>query len=138
MTKFNLAIGFAAAAGAAIFTLHLATPSAATAASDGKAIFETNCASCHQANGKGTPGAFPPLAGNKDVTAKDPTPIIKIVLNGLNTPKTINGQKYGGGMPPWKSTLSNADVAAVLTYVRSSWGNKAPAVTEKQVAAAAK
>jgi mono/diheme cytochrome c family protein len=138
MTKFNLAIGFAAAAGVTIFTLHLATPSVATAASDGKAIFDKNCASCHQANGKGTPGAFPPLADNKDVTAKDPTSAIKIVLNGLNTPKTINGQKYSGGMPPWKSTLSNADIAAVLTYVRSSWGNKAPAVTEKQVAAAAK
>src|SRR5579864_5594261 len=138
MAKVSLTIGFAAAVLVAVFTLHLATPSVAAAASDGKAIFDKSCASCHQASGKGTPGAFPPLAGNKDVTASDPKALIKIVLNGLNTPKTINGQKYGGGMPAWKGTLSNADIAAVLTYVRSSWGNKASAVTAKQVAAAAK
>lgn len=138
MTKFNLALGFAAATAAGIFTLHLATPSVATAASDGKALFEKNCSSCHQANGKGLPGAFPPLAGNKDETAKDPSPVIKIVLNGLNTPKTIEGKQYGGGMPAWKGVLSNADIAAVLTYVRSSWGNKAAPVTEKEVVAAAK
>ena len=137
MTKFNLAIGSAAAVAVALFTLHVATPSVATAASDGKAIYEKNCSSCHQPDGKGTPGAFPPLAGNKDITAKDPKAIIKIVLNGLSTPKTIEGKQYGGGMPPWKGTLSDADIAAVLTYVRSSWGNKAPAVTEKQVAAVA-
>jgi mono/diheme cytochrome c family protein len=83
----------------------------------------------------GSPGVFPPLAGNKDVTAKDPAKVIGIVLHGLNTPITVNGKEYSGGMPSWKGTLSSADIAAVLTYVRSSWGNDAPAVTEKMVSA---
>ena len=83
----------------------------------------------------GSPGVFPPLAGNKDVTASDPSKIIGTVLHGLNTPLTVNGKQYSGGMPSWKGTLSNADIAAVLTYVRSSWGNSAPAITEKMVSA---
>jgi mono/diheme cytochrome c family protein len=107
----------------------------AGAAEDGKAIFEARCAACHQPNGEGISGTFPPLAKNKDVTAKDPTRIIGIVLHGLNTPLTVNGKTYPGGMPLWKGALSNAEIAAVLTYIRNSWGNKASPVTEKQVAA---
>jgi len=110
----------------------------ATAAPDGKSIYNDKCASCHQPAGQGVPSAFPPLAGNPDVVAKDPKAIIKAVVSGLNTPITVKGQKFSGGMPAWKGQLSNAEIAAVLTYVRSSWGNKASAVTEKQVAAAAK
>ena len=130
----TLATGFAAILLATAVIVHPGTPSAA-AAPDGKALFNTNCSTCHQENGKGDPGVFPPLAGNTEVTAKDPTPIIAIVLHGLSTPKTIMGKQYAGGMPPWKGTLSNAEIAAVLTYVRSAWGNTGSAVTEKQVAA---
>lgn len=130
----RLAFAFVAVLAVFAFAAHAGTSSIASAASDGKAIFNTNCATCHQANGMGSPGVFPPLAGNKDVTDADPSKLIAIVLHGASTPMTVNGKQYSGGMPPWKGTLSNADIAAVLTYVRSSWGNKASAVTEAQVA----
>jgi mono/diheme cytochrome c family protein len=131
----KLAIGLGLVLVLATLMLHAGSSPIASAASDGKSIFNTNCATCHQSDGQGQPSVFPPLAGNTDVVAKDPAKIIGIVLHGLNTPTTIMGKQYPGGMPPWKGTLSNADIAAVLTYVRSAWGNNAPAVTEKQVAA---
>jgi mono/diheme cytochrome c family protein len=131
-------VGTMLAAGAfvcALTVVHVSGVSQANAAPDGKALFNTNCSSCHQTDGQGVKGSFPPLAGNPDVTAEDPTKIIHIVLHGLDDPITVKGTKYNGGMPAWRSQFSNAEVAAILTYVRSSWGNKASAVTEKQVAA---
>lgn len=107
---------------------------AVSAAADGKAIYDSKCAACHQATGQGLTGAFPPLAGNKDVTG-DPKKAISAVIKGMNGPLTVGGNTYNGAMPAWKGQLSNAEIAAVLTYVRSAWGNKASAVTEKQVAA---
>ena len=133
----TIAVALGLVAFIAMIAMHAATPSRAIAASDGKAVFDTNCSTCHGGNGQGQPGVFPPLAGNTEVTAKDPKPIIGIVLHGLNVPKTIMGKQYSGGMPSW-SSLSNADIAAVLTYVRSAWGNKASAVTEAEVAAVRK
>jgi ubiquinol-cytochrome c reductase cytochrome b subunit len=102
------------------------------AAAGGK-VFSQNCASCHGAQGQGTPGAFPPLAGNPDVSGP-PTKIIHTLLYGLNGPITVLGKPYNGQMPAWKGQLSNADIAAVVTYIRSSWGNKGSAVTEGDVA----
>jgi mono/diheme cytochrome c family protein len=99
-------------------------PLTASAASkpDGAAIYSAKCASCHKADGKG--GApFPALAGSTDVTAKDPTAIIVVTVKGK------------GMMPGFRPGLSNAEIAAVLTDIRTSWGNKASAVTEAQVAA---
>jgi len=98
----------------------LALPAAA-ADVDGKAIFQKSCAACHQANGKGIPGAFPALAGNAFVQgpAQDPATVL------------LKGR---GGMPDFSASLSDADMAAVLTYVRASWGNHADALTEQQVA----
>ncbi len=83
------------------------------------------------------PGAFPPLAKNAYVTG-DPKKVIGTLLNGLNGAVSVNGKTYNGAMPAWKGQLSNAEIAAVITYIRSSWGNKASAVTEAQVAAIAK
>ena len=83
------------------------------------------------------PGAFPPLAKNPVVTG-DATKVTKIVLNGLNGAVTVDGKTYNGSMPAWKGKLSNAEIAAVVTYIRSSFGNKASAVTEAEVASAAK
>jgi ubiquinol-cytochrome c reductase cytochrome b subunit len=100
----------------------------------GAKVFSTNCSSCHGANGQGSPGAFPPLADNPVVTG-DPNKVIGIVLNGLHGSITVAGQTYNGQMPPWKGTLSNGDVANVITYIRGSLGNNhASAVTEAQVA----
>ncbi|HEU5480715.1 MAG TPA: c-type cytochrome [Candidatus Tumulicola sp.] len=101
---------------------------------DGKAVFLVNCAACHQPNGRGG-GPFPPLAGNPAVNAVDSATLIQTVLNGRTGPITVNGVQYGGNMPSWRE-LSDADIAAVLTYVRSSWNNSAPAVSADQVAAA--
>jgi ubiquinol-cytochrome c reductase cytochrome b subunit len=105
---------------------------------NGAKVFGTNCASCHGAAGQGTPGVFPPLAGNPDVTG-DPSKIVQIVLDGSNNmPMTVNGANYKGIMPAWKGTLSNTDVADVLTYIRNSWGNKATPVSAADVAKVAK
>ncbi|MBV8433735.1 MAG: cytochrome b N-terminal domain-containing protein [Candidatus Eremiobacteraeota bacterium] len=106
----------------------------APANANGAKVFSTNCASCHGAQGQGSPGAFPPLADNPVVTG-DPNKLIGIVLDGLHGSIVVGGSTYNGQMPPWKGTLSNGDVADVLTYIRGSLGsNKASAVTEKQVA----
>jgi cytochrome c oxidase subunit 2 len=82
----------------------------------GGKVFSANCAACHQANGKGVPGAFPALDGSPVVTGpKDGQ--IKTVLNGV----VKNGQPTA--MVAWKNTLSDTDIAAVITYTRNSWGN---------------
>ena len=109
-------------------------PTASTTSGAGASVFSNNCSSCHGASGQGVPGTFPPLANNPVVTG-DPNKVIGIVLGGLNAPITVNGQSYHGMMPSWKGTLSNKDVADVITYIRGSLGNnKASAVTEAQVA----
>jgi mono/diheme cytochrome c family protein len=112
----------------------MANAGGASAAAGAK-VYTTNCSSCHQANGKGQPGVFPPLAGNPVVTG-DASKVIHIVKNGLSGKISVNGTTYNGQMPAWKSTLSDADIASVITYIRSSWGNKAGAVTAAQVTAA--
>jgi mono/diheme cytochrome c family protein len=92
------------------------------------------CQTCHQADGKGVAGAFPPLAGSEWVTGNPGIPI-RIVLHGLQGEITVAGTKYNAMMMPWKDAMSDADVAAVLTYERNSWGNKASPITAEQVAA---
>ncbi|MGA8532845.1 MAG: cytochrome b N-terminal domain-containing protein [Candidatus Tumulicola sp.] len=102
---------------------------------NGAKVFQTNCSSCHGATGQGQPGAFPPLANNPVVTG-DPNKVIGIVLGGLHGSISVAGQSYNGQMPAWKGTLSNGDIADVITYIRGSLGsNKASAVTQAQVSA---
>jgi cbb3-type cytochrome c oxidase subunit III len=101
---------------------------------DGRAVFLLNCAACHQPNGRGG-GPYPPLARNPDINAIDSANLIQTVLNGRTGPITVNGTQYGGNMPSWRE-LSDDEIAAVLTYVRSTWGNSGPAVSSDQVAAA--
>jgi mono/diheme cytochrome c family protein len=105
---------------------------AATASAQGQGKYAT-CSACHQPNGQGIPGAFPPLAGSEIATAAARVPI-RIVLLGVTGPLTVKGQRFNGTMPPWAS-FSDADIAATLTYVRSQWGNAASAVTAAEVAA---
>lgn len=102
------------------------------AAPAGQKIYNANCSACHNVNGSGQSGVFPPLAGNPIVTGS-PDKVIAAVKNGLSGPTTVDGKTYDGAMPAWKSKLSNAEIADVITYIRSSWGNKASAVTEAQV-----
>jgi ubiquinol-cytochrome c reductase cytochrome b subunit len=124
----------AAEAGAPGAAPGASNPTSSTSNGPGASVFAANCATCHGAQGQGSPGAFPPLANNPVVTG-DPNKVIGIVLNGLHEPVTVNGQSYNGQMPPWKGTLTNKEIADVLTYVRGSLGsNKAAAVTEAQVA----
>ena len=91
------------------------------------------CAGCHQSNGRGMPGTFPPLAGSEIATGSPEIPV-RIVLHGLQGPLTVRGQRFNGTMPAW-GQFSDADIAATLTYVRSQWGNSASAVTPAQVTA---
>jgi mono/diheme cytochrome c family protein len=102
----------------------------------GKAVFlrEGFCVTCHQVDGKGLPASgFPPLDGTKWTTGNEER-FIKIVLNGLYGPIEVNEKQYSGQVPmtPFGAMLSDEEVAAVITYVRNSFGNKAtPVYTEK-------
>ena len=100
---------------------------------DGKQVYSTTCAACHQVTGEGTSGVFPPLAGSEWVTGDD-AKLARIILHGLTGPIEVAGETYNGMMPPWGGTMKDADIAAVLTYVRSAWGNKAAPVTAAKVA----
>jgi mono/diheme cytochrome c family protein/glucose/arabinose dehydrogenase len=105
----------------------------------GKAIYarEGACGTCHQPDGKGlTASGFPPLAGTEWVVGNEDR-LIKIVLKGLQGPIEVQGKKYPGQVPmtPFGGMLKDDEVAAVLTYVRNSFGNKAPAVAPEKVKA---
>jgi mono/diheme cytochrome c family protein len=93
------------------------------------------CGACHQPNGAGTPGTFPPLAGSEWVLEKDPARVVRIVLDGLTGPIQVKGATYNSQMPGWRTQLSEEEIAQVATYVRKAWGNTAGAVTKEQVAA---
>lgn len=98
----------------------------------GKEVFGT-CIQCHQGDAKGLPDTYPPLVGSEYVTG-DPRRLSAILLNGLEGPVTVNGKPFNGKMPAWKEQFNDQEIAALLTYVRSSFGNSAPAVDEKTVA----
>jgi cytochrome c oxidase cbb3-type subunit 2 len=99
----------------------------------GSALFTSNCAVCHQANGEGLPGAFPPLKGDAAVNDGDAIKQIHVVLNGLQG-GTVGGVVYTSAMPPFAATLSDADVANIIDYERRSWGNHGAPVGPGQVA----
>ena len=93
------------------------------------------CVACHQSDGNGSAALnAPPLAGSEWVLEKDPSRIIRIVLHGLNGPIDVKGKPYGAiAMVSWKDLLTDQEIADVLSFVRNSWGNKAPAVKPDQV-----
>ncbi|HVD97663.1 MAG TPA: cytochrome c [Cytophagaceae bacterium] len=99
--------------------------------SPGKKVYDNNCLTCHQADGSGVPGMNPPLSNVSWVTG-DKQKLIQIVLNGLTTPLEIDDEVYHNPMPAHKH-LTDREVADVLTYIRSSFGNKASAVTVEEV-----
>jgi nitrite reductase (NO-forming) len=98
----------------------------------GESLFAGTCATCHQPDGKGLPGVFPPLAGS-DYLAKDPNKGIGIVLHGLNGKVTVNGRDYNSVMPPM-TQLNDDAVANILTFVHNSWGNDGKQVSAEEVA----
>ncbi|MDM0111879.1 cytochrome c [Variovorax sp. J22R133] len=94
----------------------------------GASIFAQRCAYCHGDSGEGAPGAYPPLAGNRAVNMNSPANLIQVVRHGGFLPATAgNPRPYG--MPPFGNVLDDQDIAAVLTYVRGSWGNNAAPVS---------
>lgn len=99
----------------------------------GERVYKANCVACHQANGKGVPKAFPPLA-NSDYMMADKARSIKVVLHGLEGAIKVNGESFNSVMP--KLALSDDDVANVVTYVRNSFGNSGDKVTLEEVNAA--
>jgi mono/diheme cytochrome c family protein len=96
------------------------TANAHADSTDGKSLFAKNCAACHQPTGKGIPGAFPALAGNAFVQGVA-TDVATVLLKGR------------GGMPDFSGSLDDGEIAQVLTFVRSSWGNGAAPVSEQDV-----
>ncbi len=94
----------------------------------GAKIYANHCAGCHQSDGRGQPPAHPPLAGKASLSAAAPTNAIRIVLNGGYPPST-SGNPRPYGMPPYSMTLNDEEVAAVVSYVRNSWGNKGSMVS---------
>jgi mono/diheme cytochrome c family protein len=117
----TLALG-ASAAGWGAGEAHAQAQPAAAAPADGKTLFAKNCAACHQASGKGIPGAFPALAGNGFVQGA-PAEVSTVLLKGR------------GGMPDFSGSLDDAEIAQVLSYVRGSWGNSAAPLSAGEVAA---
>ncbi|SMF68944.1 sulfite dehydrogenase (cytochrome) subunit SorB [Tistlia consotensis] len=97
-----------------------ATEPAGTTA-DGATLFGEQCVACHQADGRGVPGQFPPLAGNGDLYLAPAFPAA-VVLNGLQGRIEVAGTAYDGVMPPFDH-LSDREIAALVGYVRSAWGN---------------
>jgi mono/diheme cytochrome c family protein len=97
----------------------------------GNQLYKKYCMSCHQADGGGVRGMFPPLTGNEKVTGVSDE-IIRIVLFGMEGPIVVNGRNYNQPMPP-QSYLSDKQIADILTYIRSSWENKASAVSPAEV-----
>jgi mono/diheme cytochrome c family protein len=100
---------------------------------NGAQIYAGKCAGCHQATGAGVSGVFPPLANSPWVTGSD-TRLVQILLHGIQGPIEVLGATYNGLMPAWKS-LSDEEIAAVASYVRSGFGNSAAPVSVATVAA---
>ena len=105
----------------------------------GRIAYRTYCSPCHQNNGAGSPGQFPPLAGSDWVTTDGPNRIVRVVLNGLTGPIVVSGKDWNppAQMPPWGDLIPDEELACLLTYIRgeSEWGNSASPVTAEQVAA---
>ncbi len=102
----------------------------------GKRLFTKNCVVCHQASGMGVAGQFPPLVGSEWVVGGDwvgDNHLVKILLAGVQGPMQVLGKSYNNAMPPW-SQLKDDEIAGILTYIRSEWGNSAPPITPEFVA----
>lgn len=102
---------------------------AAGAAPDGKALYTTSCQSCHQANGEGLPGAFPPLKGSPIVTGDNLEMYVDIIMNGYDARPEYGAMAAVGNNMEW----TEHEVAAVINYERTSWGNNGKQVTPEEI-----
>jgi mono/diheme cytochrome c family protein len=109
-----------------------ATAPAATLPIDGAKLFATTCAACHQVSGDGLEDKYPPLNGSEWVTG-DEAKLIRIVMHGITGPIDVAGQTFDGAMPAWGGVLKDPEIAAVTSYVRNAWGNKAAPITAAKV-----
>lgn len=100
-----------------------AETSAGSGPVDGDQVFRDTCIACHGADGQGKPEEFPPFAGNRDLFLSPDFPAV-VALNGIEGPIEVDGQSFDNLMPPF-DFLSDEEIAAVVNYVRSSWGNEA-------------
>lgn len=107
------------------------TAGPSTLAAAGEGLYKTYCMGCHQAEGQGNPGVFPPLA-KSDYLMADKSRAIETVLNGHSGPIEVNGQTYNAPMPPM-GHLKDDEIAHILSYVRSSWGNQGDPVSPDEV-----
>jgi len=96
--------------------------------------YATYCAACHQANGQGMPGAFPSLV-NDPIVNGDPHYLARVVLYGLQGRIVVNGKPYSSAMSGFADKMNDVQMADLLTYIRSSWGNKAAEVSPDVVKA---
>lgn len=102
---------------------------------EGEALYANNCQACHQANGQGVEGVFPPLAASDYEGYQTPEGHAKIVLNGLNGKIVVNGVEYNGAMQAYAGLLTDAQISAIITYERNSWGNDDGWIKPSEVAA---
>ena len=102
----------------------------------GAKIFKRNCVQCHQEDGMGVEGTYPPLHGSPWVTGPHER-MAKVLLAGMSGPLEVEGKKFDGNMPSFRDTLKDRQIAAVMTYLRTKaeWGHQASEVSEEQITA---
>ncbi|WP_414696996.1 c-type cytochrome [Paraburkholderia sp.] len=99
----------------------------------GANVYRSFCASCHREDGRGVPNVFPALQGNPSVLSEDTSSLIRLLVEGGNSPATLTGPPRQA-MPPFAATLADVQIAQVLTYIRGAWGNNAQPITANDVA----
>lgn len=114
---------------------HAVSPPPQAQMDNGARIYKGACIACHEADGAGAPRIYPPLPGNANLQAADPSSTLRIILDGAESMTTTRAPN-SGSMPAYAAKLSDRDLADVATYIRNSWGNAAPAVSPEQVAKA--
>ena len=123
--------------GAVVMFLFVSIKTQAQNLENGKKIYQTRCLVCHQADGGGVPNMNAPLDGASNVVGDDIARLVKIIKNGFNERVELDGLYYSNSMTP-NPDLTPTQISDVLTYIRTSWSNKATKVTTVQVQQAIK
>ena len=129
--------------GVAVAAALLLSASPVQAGSEGGGLYMQHCSACHQPNGKGIPGFFPPLAGNSRVTSDDPQKVqeyLRRVIFGYHGGLIVDNQMYSGRMPPigYIGRVNDSELLDLINYQRTAWGGKARPVTFTELAEARK